>query len=129
MKTKNEEWTKFEVDNKFLFVAVVTHEVRSSANNEVFAPFAKLGAGTMYIAGVKNSSRLQALNYVIRAGANNHLTYEQFFYKNVSELMFKCPENSTFGIDGEVHKSKDFNVTLLPGTVTYLGKTNHVNSF
>ena len=125
-KSKEGKWNKLTFDNKFLFAAVVTHEIRSSINNEVFAPYAKLGEGNMYLAGVKRLNRLDALTYVQRASKNTQVTYEKYFYKKVTELRFKCPEGSNFCVDGEAYKSNDFSIKLLPHFVTLFGKKDHI---
>ena len=52
-KTGQDGWEKLP-ESKFLFYAIVTHEVRSSMNEEVFAPFARINDGKMFIVGVKN---------------------------------------------------------------------------
>ena len=123
----NNEWKKLPFGDKFLCTVVVTHEIRSSFNSEIFAPFAKLGEGNMYIAGVKDVSRLQVLKYAKKASENKQMDYDKYFYQKASELKFKTPVGSNFAVDGEPHKSHEFNIKLLPGFVSLLGRKDHVN--
>lgn len=74
----DEKWKKFEI-NEFLYYAVVTHEIRSSINKEIVAPFARINDGNMYIMGVKACTRFGALRYLSRVAEASHLRYEDFF--------------------------------------------------
>ena len=84
-----------------MYHAVVTHEIRSSVNEEVTAPFTSINDGSMYIFGVKESSRIQAMSYLTRISEGTQCTYERFFFQKASELKFKNPEGSYFCVDGE----------------------------
>mmetsp|Transcript_25612 Transcript_25612/g.29424 ORF Transcript_25612/g.29424 Transcript_25612/m.29424 type:complete len:197 (+) Transcript_25612:822-1412(+) len=91
----SKEWRKLS-ENRFLFYAIVTHEVKSSINKEVFAPFARVNDGKMYIVGVKNVGKIGGLRYLFNVSNGTHLDYERFFFIAVSELKIKNPEGSYF---------------------------------
>mmetsp|Transcript_313 Transcript_313/g.311 ORF Transcript_313/g.311 Transcript_313/m.311 type:complete len:88 (+) Transcript_313:607-870(+) len=84
-----------------MFHVVVTHEARSSVSNEVGAPFTRINDGSMYIIGVKESTRIEAFNYLNRISEGTHCTYDRFFYQKATELKFKNPKGSYFCVDGE----------------------------
>lgn len=116
-----EEWKKFEY-NEFLYYAVVTHEIRSSINDEVVAPFARIDDGSMYIMGMKAVTRFGALRYLARVAEASHLEYERFFYKKVTELKVKNPKGSYLCIDGEPFKADEYTIKVMPSYLRLIGK-------
>jgi len=120
--TKNEDkWTKFEYD-KFLFYAVATHEIRSSLSEEVVAPFTRINDGNMYIFGVKDSNKISALKWVAKVSDGGHLIWDKYFSKKVTELKIKNPEGAHFCIDGELFKSSEYNIKLIPRALNLIGR-------
>lgn len=115
------DWEKLPEDN-FWFYAIVTHEVRSSINDEIFAPFARINDNKMYIAGLKSSSKIEALTYLTRVSNGTHLDFERYFFVEVSSLKIKNPPGSYFWVDGEPHESSEYTVTLLPSSLNLIGK-------
>lgn len=88
-------WRKLSFD-KFLYYAVVTHEIRSSINEEVVAPFVRVNDGKMYVVGVKECSKLGGIRYLSKVSEGTHLNYHKFFYQKVSSLRIKNPEGAHF---------------------------------
>lgn len=117
----DKEWKKLPF-NEVFFHAVVTHEIRSSVNGEITAPFARINDGGMHIFGVKKVTRLQALRYVSRAANQTHTTYDKYFYKKVLELRIRNEEGSYIAIDGEPIQCSEYNVKVLPGFLNLMGK-------
>lgn len=91
----DDSWRKLPCD-KYLFYAVVTHEIRSSINEEVFAPFVRVNDGKMYVVGVKECSKLGALGYLSKVSEGTHLNYHKFFFQKASALRIKNPEGAHF---------------------------------
>ena len=128
-KVEHEEgWQKLPED-KFLFYAIVTHEVKSSINDEVFAPFTRINDGKMFIAGVKKATKIESLRYLSKVSNGTHLDYERYFYMEVTDLKIKNPPNSYFCADGEPHKSSEYSVELLPSSLTLIGKAEPIKTF
>ena len=117
---ENYGWEKLPED-KFLFYAIVTHEVRSSINDEIFAPFARLNDNKMYLVGVKKSSKIEALTYLSRVTEGTHLEYDKYFYIETTELKIRNPPGSYFCVDGEPHESSEYTVKFLPSALNLIG--------
>lgn len=115
------DWEKLPEDN-FCFYAIVTHEVKSSINDEVFAPFARINDRKMFIAGLKSSSKIEALTYLTRVSKGTHIDFDRYFFLEVSSLKIKNPPGSYFCIDGEPHESSEYIVNLLPASLNLIGK-------
>lgn len=120
---EDEKWKKLNID-EFWYYAVATHEIRSSINSEIVAPFTRINDGNMYLFGMKACNRFAAIKYLSRVSDHTHLTYEKFFFQKVTELKIKNPEGSYFWVDGEPFKSDELQIKLMPGFLKLMGQTH-----
>ena len=110
-------------DRFFLYV-IVTHEARSSTNEDIFAPFARINDGSMYLVTVDPSSKYDILKYLGMFSSGTHVNHRNFNFYQVDELKISNPKGTRFWMDGEIYQSDDVHIKFLPNSLNLIGKVS-----
>ena len=83
------------IDEYFMLV-ILTHEARTSASGDIFAPFVRVDDGKMYMLAVDSSSRLEVFKYFSSISSGNHVYHPNFQCYDVTEVSIEGPKGSFF---------------------------------
>lgn len=120
------DWNPHHV-SRFLFVAILTHEARSSMSSEIFVPHARFDDSKMYIAGIRSSGKVQTLKMLNNMQGGRHVKMDEFSVDEASEVRLKPLTNTFINIDGEIYPNDEVHVKLLRGGLNLIGKTADVD--
>lgn len=102
---------------------MTTHEIRSSLDNNILAPFTRIDSKNMTIATILKSSKLGLLNVMLKVNGGKHTKLKKFKARSATEAVIEPSSEACYVIDGELYANDLAHVKVLPGFLNLMGST------